>query len=230
MTFDDFVKLIDAIAKLLSVVAWPLLVAFFIVRFGPALKGFFERMGELSLKGPGFEASAKTKQTEVAAALAAAETSKTSTTRSAPNASAAAREAAEIVSEVVTPNALRKTGRATLLWVDDRPDNNIYERQSIEALGARFVLATSTDEALEKIKAQHFDAIISDMGRPPDSRAGYTLLDQLRASGNSTPFVIYAASNSPEYVAEAKRHGALGCTNRAGELLSYVISALQGTR
>jgi DNA-binding NtrC family response regulator len=43
-----------------------------------------------------------------------------------------------------------------------------------------------------KISAQHLDAIISDMGRPSDPQAGYTLLDKVRSSGNQIPFVIYA--------------------------------------
>ena len=64
------------------------------------------------------------------------------------------------------------------------------------------------------------------MGRPPDPRAGYTLLDQLRAAGNQVPFVIYAGSNSPEHKAEARRHGAVGCTNKASELFEYVLAAL----
>ena len=112
------------------------------------------------------------------------------------------------------------------MWVDDRPDNQILERQSLEALGVSFVLAKSTDEALDKVAKQKFDVIISDMARPPDQHAGYTLLDQLRASGNLTPFVIYSGSNAPEHRAEARRRGALGATNRASELFSYVLAAI----
>ncbi len=85
-----------------------------------------------------------------------------------------ARIAADIVAEVVTPGVVRRTSKSNILWVDDRPSNNIYERQALEALGISFTLAKSTEEALEKISKQSFDAIISDMGRPPDSRAGYT--------------------------------------------------------
>jgi CheY-like chemotaxis protein len=114
-----------------------------------------------------------------------------------------------------------------VLWVDDRPDNNNYERQALEALGVKFVISTSTDDALSKLMTRHFDAIISDMGRPPDARAGYTLLDKLRSSGNQIPFIIYASSRSPEHQAEARRRGAVGCTNNATELFEMVVSALQ---
>jgi DNA-binding NarL/FixJ family response regulator len=64
------------------------------------------------------------------------------------------------------------------------------------------------------------------MGRPPDARAGYTLLDKLRSAGNKTPFVIYASSRAPEHVREALKHGAIGCTNSPQELVGIVTGAL----
>lgn len=113
-----------------------------------------------------------------------------------------------------------------VLWVDDRPSNNRYERQALEALGIRVEIARSTDDALERVRQQHFDLIISDMGRPPDPRAGYTLLEKLRASGNHIPFLIYAGSRRPEHVKEARERGALGCTNSPQELILMVTGAL----
>lgn len=226
MSIDDLVKLLDALTKLVSALAWPLLTAYVLVRFGPALREFFQSLGEFSVKGAGFEASAKRKQAEVAAALAAAAASRPDPAK--PEVAAAdAREAVSLVQAEVTPRMLRKASHATVLWVDDRPENNVYERHSLETLGLTFVLARSTDEALERVKSGRFSAIISDMGRPPDARAGYTLLDKLRASGDRTPFIIYAGSNAPEHRAEARKRGALGCTNRASELFEYVLQALR---
>ncbi|BDI15963.1 hypothetical protein ANSO36C_17650 [Nostoc cf. commune SO-36] len=115
---------------------------------------------------------------------------------------------------------------STVLWVDDRPKNNIHERLALEALGINFVLAVSTEEALEKLNKHKFDAIISDMGRPFDAQAGYTLLGKLRSSGNQTPFVIYASSKTPEHVAESQRRGAIGCTNNPHELFEMLLSAV----
>jgi DNA-binding NtrC family response regulator len=113
-----------------------------------------------------------------------------------------------------------------VLWVDDRPTNNVHERQALEAVGVSFELATSTEEALVWLKHRSFDAIISDVGRPPDPRAGYTLLDKLRAAGDQTPFIIYAGSRSLDHQAEARQHGAIGCTNRPDELFEMVLAAL----
>ena len=227
MTIDGTVKLVDATTKFLAVSAWPIVVVIILRRLGPALHKFILNMGEFSLKAPGgFEATGK-RQAEAAAALAMA-TATHSDSENAPEAVAGA--AAQKVIDIATPQVIRRASTATVLWVDDRPNNNIHERQSFEALGVSFVLATSTEEALQKIAAQPFDAIISDMGRPPDQRAGYTLLDKLRASGNRTAFIIYAGSRAPEHVAEAKRRGALGCTNRPDELFEMLLSALSGRR
>ena len=227
MSVDEFVKVLEAVTKLAGVLVWPALVGFVLVRFGPALRNFFESLGEFSLKGAGFEASAKRKQAEVAAALVAATTSRPEPGATPETTARDAQDVANLVAETVTPRLLRKARRSTVLWVDDRPNNNINERRSLEALGATFILATSTEEALEKISRQHVDAIISDMGRPPDPRAGYTLLSKLREAGNTTPFIIYAGSSAPEHKAEARKNGALGSTNRAAELFEYVLAALR---
>ena len=122
--------------------------------------------------------------------------------------------------------AIARTANARILWVDDEPDNNVNERQALEALGVRIVLCTTTANALSILGAQSFDAIISDMARAGDQRAGYALLDALMAAGNTTPIIIYASSRAPEHVAEAKAHGAFGCTNQATELFGLVLAAV----
>jgi CheY-like chemotaxis protein len=224
VTVDDVVKVVDAFTKLLGVLVWPVLLVFVLVKFAPAFKEFFASLSEFTFKGGGIEATAKRKQ-EATAALVAAAVGRPRADATPETAAIEARKAAAAVNEVDW-HTLRKVSSAWALWVDDRPDNNINERQSLEALGIRFVLARSTDEALDRIAAQRFDIVISDMGRPPDPRAGYTLLDGLRASGNRVPFVIYAGSDAEEHKAEARRHGAVGSTNRASELFRLVLTAL----
>ncbi len=118
------------------------------------------------------------------------------------------------------------TWRRRVLWVDDRPNNNTYERQVFESLGLTFDLALSTDEALERLSRSRYGAVISDMGRREGPREGYRLLDAVRASDTTTPFFIYAGSNAPEHKREAAEHGAQGSTNRASELVDMVTQAL----
>jgi hypothetical protein len=64
------------------------------------------------------------------------------------------------------------------------------------------------------------------MGRPPYPRAGYTLLDALLKRGDQTPFIVYAGSDKPEHKAEARKHDALGSTNRPQELFQLVLTAI----
>ena len=223
---DNAIKFIDAFTRFLRVLIWPAICIFVLVRFGSALRGFLSNLGELTLKGGGFEASAK-RQMEVTGALVAARLSRPDANANPETTAKDVAAIGQVVVEGATPEVIRKTRRATLLWVDDRPDNNRYERQALEAMGISITLSTSTEDALEKVKTQNFDVIISDMGRPPDPRAGYTLLDKLRASGDRTPFIIYASSRAPQHRAEAKEHGAIDCTNRPDELFELVLRSLK---
>ena len=230
MTIDDGVKLLDAVTKLFGVLVWPAVLLFVLARFSPALREFAANLGEFSLKGAGFEASAKRKQAEAAKSLTAAALSRPVSGATPENTAREAQAAFDVVAEVATPRMIRSVGKSSVLWVDDNPSNNVHERKALEALGISIVLATSTDEALEKLKRQSFDAIISDMGRPPDMQAGYTLLEKLRTSDDRTPYIIYAGSRASEHRAEARRRGAVGCTNRPDELFEMVLSALGSKR
>lgn len=75
----------------------------------------------------------------------------------------------------------------TVLWVDDRPENNIYERRAFEGVGISFVLSLDTKDALHQLSTQHFAAVISDMGRKEGPQEGYVLLDAMRKGGDKTP-------------------------------------------
>ncbi len=116
--------------------------------------------------------------------------------------------------------------RRRILWVDDRPDNNVYERQALESMGLTFTLAETTEQALGVLSNQRFAAIISDMGRREGPREGYVLLKAVRDTDSRTPFFIYAASNAPEHKREAAQRGAQGTTNRPDELFDMVVGAL----
>ena len=113
-----------------------------------------------------------------------------------------------------------------ILWVDDRPENNVYERKAFEALGLSFSLALSTDEALALLRGNRFGAVISDMGRREGLREGYVLLEAIRGEGIETPFFIYAGSNLPEHKREAADRGAQGSTNNPEELFRMVTRAV----
>lgn len=135
------------------------------------------------------------------------------------------REIVNAVSNTTKKQKLEKW-KNRVLWVDDQPENNVYERQAFEAQGIEFTLALTTNDALEQIKANKFAAIISDMGRKEGAQEGYVLLEKLRAMGDKTPFVIYAGSNRPEHKRLARERGATGSTNRADELFQLVMGGI----
>ena len=116
--------------------------------------------------------------------------------------------------------------RNKILWVDDWPDNNVYERQAFEALDLHFTLASSTAAAFEKLAQSRYAAIISDMGRPEGPREGYAFLDRLRQEGDQTPLFFYTSSNAPEHRRETLRHSGQGSTNDPQELIEMVTRAV----
>lgn len=225
MTVEGLAKLIDATAKLFGVLVWPILLGYILVRFGPELRGFASSLGEFTFKAAGFEATAKRRQGEAVAALGAAVAARPLPGATPEITAGEARAAAQIVSEL-TPQAILRAEGSQVLWVDDKPDGNLHERQALEALGIRVSLAASTDEALTALGHRRFDVIISDMARPSDAQAGCTLLEQLRSNGNQTPIIFYTASSNPSRSEEARKRGALGSTNRASELIKMVMDVI----
>jgi len=112
-----------------------------------------------------------------------------------------------------------------ILWVDDHPENNVCWRPAFEAVGFRFTLALSTEEALERLSQTKYAAIISDMGRREGPQEGYVLLDRLRKEGNRTPLFFFS-SNAPGHKFETYEHGGQGCTNDQQELFEMVTRAV----
>jgi CheY-like chemotaxis protein len=113
--------------------------------------------------------------------------------------------------------------RRRILWVDDRPENNVHVRKALEAFGIEFTLSLNTKDALHQLGATKFAVIISDMGRKEGPREGYVLLDRIRQDGNDTPLFFYAGSSSPAHRKETAEHGGQGCTNDADELFEMVM-------
>lgn len=225
MTADQATALVRAVADLLTVLVWPAVVVFVLLKFRAPIASFLKDLGEFTFKAPGLEASARRRQAEAAANLGAAEAARAqgAAPSSAPT---PAPEVGRLVESLPGLRQQRQLAESRVLWVDDRPGNNEYERRAFEALGVRVDISTTTDDALARLLERHYDLVISDMSRPPDDRAGFTLLDQLRQRKDSTPYVIYAGSRDPEHVREARQRGALGCTNSPQELMEYVIKGL----
>ena len=116
--------------------------------------------------------------------------------------------------------------KASILWVDDRPENNTYERQAFEATGLGITLVLTTDQASAELARNQYAAIISDMARVEGAREGYVLLDGLREGGDRTPLFFYTSTNLPEHQQETYEHNGQGCTNDPQELFEMVVKAV----
>lgn len=116
----------------------------------------------------------------------------------------------------------------TVLWVDDMPGNNVVERRALESYGLRFEIARDTESA-KRLLAQRDDlvAVISDMGRPGDSRAGITLLEWLRAGPQAEmPYFIYTSRRAAKRRPAPREPAPHGITADPDRLVQMVIAAV----
>lgn len=116
---------------------------------------------------------------------------------------------------------------ARVLWIDDRPDGLRWERRTLEELGVSVTSAVSTEAALERLAADPFDLIISDIARGDRPDEGVRALPRLREVQPDTAVVFYIADLDPE---RGPPEGSAGITNRTGDLLHLVLDVLERRR
>lgn len=219
---DGLAELLTSVSTLLGAVAWPFATFLIAFIFRSSIRQLLDNVGELSFKAPGVEASAK--KIQLAAAIAAEEIS----VKGGEPAAVAARHATNVVQNSLTDSVLKKARSKRVLWVDDEPQNNRGPLDLLSAIGFDVRTSVSTDEAAGLLSGEGFDLVISDMGRPPDPMAGYTLLQRIRSNGVKLPFLIYAAGGDRQDNQEmAKRKGAQGSTSRPTRLIEMVIEHIQ---
>lgn len=115
---------------------------------------------------------------------------------------------------------------ASLLWVDDNPENNRTEQRILRTLGIKIDEARSTDAGLKMLSQSSYDALISDMNRNiPD--AGLQLLKEARERGYKLPVIFYTGYADPT---RGTPPYALGIADQPAELLHYVFDALERQR
>ena len=90
-----------------------------------------------------------------------------------------------------------------VLWVDDHPENNALLVEQLQRNGVRVDLARSTREATALFGHRRYGMIVSDMGRFEDGAevpdAGLRLLEHVRRTDQSVPFVIYCSSRAAAF-------------------------------
>ena len=123
-----------------------------------------------------------------------------------------------------------------VLWVDDRPDNNLRERAMLAQLQIEVVGVRSTDEAMARLQAdaragEPFDLVLSDWSRPPEgAQAALKLMQAMQHAGLRLPVIVYhgemQADARQRRADKLKAAGALGEAVMPAELLALVQRAV----
>src|SRR4029077_9607804 len=94
-----------------------------------------------------------------------------------------------------------------LLLIDDDPNTLASLSRAFRLAGYDATVCNSAIRALELVRAEHFDMIFSDVVMP--GKDGIALLQDLKASGVTTPVVMISGQASVETAVKATRLGAV---------------------
>src|SRR5579863_5958254 len=94
-----------------------------------------------------------------------------------------------------------------LLLIDDDPNTLASLSRAFRLAGYEATVCDNAVRALELIRAQRFDVIFSDVVMP--GKDGISLLEDLKASGITTPVVMISGQASVELAVKATRLGAV---------------------
>ena len=116
-----------------------------------------------------------------------------------------------------------------ILWVDDNPENNMWERRALESYGVQFALAKDTEQAREILSEDDgFAAVISDMGRADDRNAGITLLKWIREQpALDMPYFIYTSAIAAKRQPRTGDPQPQGITADPDDLVGRIVAALR---
>ena len=119
---------------------------------------------------------------------------------------------------------------ARVLWVDDRPSNNEFERKTLRPHGIVFDNVVSTAEAVEQLKNESYDLVITDLGRAHSSdqsqTAGASFLKHPTVTQGGPPVIVYASQWAVSQKEELLRLGASEVTASCQQLLDSVLGLL----
>jgi two-component system response regulator AtoC len=110
----------------------------------------------------------------------------------------------------------------TILAVDDEPNMRRLLEISLRQAGYKPLIANNGKAALEIIKTEHIDLIVSDFHMP--SMNGLALLEAIRQQSESLPFIMVTAQGEIKTAVEAMKLGASDYILRPFELETLEIA------
>jgi CheY-like chemotaxis protein len=114
-----------------------------------------------------------------------------------------------------------------ILWVDDHPELNTSLVTLFRKVGMTVDTVRSTQEAIEVLRRQPFDLIISDMRRDteePAATAGYTLVETLADKGIRVPVILFTGHLDTR---QGLPPGLFAHTSGGDNLVQYVIDVME---
>jgi PleD family two-component response regulator len=111
---------------------------------------------------------------------------------------------------------VRQVHLKRVLWVDDHPDNNVYESLALMRLGFLITTATSNDAACRYLAEADFDAIITDFG-------GSGIVGVAQRASPPIPLVVYTV-RADERREELVAAGALAVEDEPGALIVAMLA------
>lgn len=214
---EDTAKLLQALAT----IAWPLLVAFFLIRFGSVIKSVLEtaKGRKFSFKVAGNELTMEEASEQQRVLINDLQKQIVEIQKRL--------EAHSVLPPKTEIRQIEGTAPKvkSILWVDDNPKNNAFLIANISELGIEVDTVLSTAEALSRFESKKYDRVISDMGRREEGRynqaAGIDLAKQLRAIDKNIPILIYSSARAAQSLRdEAYSAGVNEITSSATTLLN----------
>jgi CheY-like chemotaxis protein len=114
-----------------------------------------------------------------------------------------------------------------ILWIDDEPWSTRTERAALTALGVVIETATSDDDARQRLVADRYDVVVSDIARGDRNQAGVEFISTIREYDTAVPIIFYIRNMDLD---RGTPYGALGLTNRPDELVDLLLDALERRR
>src|SRR3954462_15242811 len=97
--------------------------------------------------------------------------------------------------------------KAHLLIIDDEPNTLASLARAFRLAGHEATVCDHASRALDLVKSQHFDLILSDVVMP--GKDGISLLQEIKSLGVTTPMVMMSGQAHIEMAVRATRLGAL---------------------
>jgi len=110
-----------------------------------------------------------------------------------------------------------------VLWIDDHPENNSWERTMIRSLGLEIMSVESTRSAEACLQRESFELILSDIARGDQPAEGTLAIPKLRKHALTMPIVFYVGTVRPDL---GVPEGAVGITSRPDALIDLVLESV----